>query len=316
MVIDYCSFYSITLVVLIAYLFVGCCCHVTAFMPKGTALNKNSGLPRWKRILYTLVWPAYMTANRVGWEATIFAQIGFLAIIGAIGFDFCQNKLMSLAPTQIKQAVLTADPQLSEVQEDIDDLAGYHLDWENLALASLQNNQKASVLKPAILFAPAAEQVADSIHHPLQARDMIIHYQIKNGLISDNSPPSFSQIHYRKRPLDGYGAAIVAAYLLEHCGYEPYVMHLRTSWQTFFLQPLKSSAYTVYLYKQEGKFGYISLLGISEPKFATLQELAADLSNKMKVKYTQYFIFNLNNTCPGWQTANPGLSGREIWRNL
>ncbi|MFA5124722.1 MAG: hypothetical protein WC473_02760 [Patescibacteria group bacterium] len=317
MFIEYCLAYLVPLIALSSYLLIGCASHFSVFMPAGTALNDNyHSLTRWERIIYTLAWPVYFSIDRVGQRLSFMARAVSCIIIMVIILDLTQWKIASLDPSQIEQTSLATDPQLNEVQKIINDLSIIYTDWDKIAMASLGKNQEASVIMPEHILAPSAEQIAATVHHPLQARTIVFCYQLQNGLIADNSPPSFSQIHYSRRPLDDYGAAVVAAYVLKHCGYEPYILCLKTSWKTFLFRPLKSSITKVYLYKQDGKFGYISLLGISEPKFSTIKELARELSKKMQVNYTQYFLFDLNVACPGWERHNPGIRGCEIWRNL
>jgi len=314
---EYCLAYVSSLIALSCYLLIGYASRLTAFMPAGTALNGDScPLTRQNRIFYAAAWPIYFSAGRVGQRISFMARAVFIIIVIAVALDLIQPKIISLNPEQIKQALLTADPRLNETQKNIDGLSTVYTDWEKIAGASLRGDQEAAAITPESILAPSAEEIAASVHHPLQARITVFRYQIQNGLIADGSPPSFSQIHYHRRPLDDYGAAIIAAYVLEHCGYKPYVLCLKTSWETFLLRPLENSITKVYLYKQDEKFGYISLLGISEPKFSTLKDLADELSGKMHVNYTQYFLFDLNVACPGWQERNPGIYGYEIWRNL
>ncbi|MFA6227759.1 MAG: hypothetical protein WC668_01085 [Patescibacteria group bacterium] len=317
MLIEYCLAYLVSLLALSCYLFIGYASRLTAFMPAGTAISDNSSsLTRQERIFYAVAWPAYFSVNRVGQRLSFMARAVFLVIVLALAVNLIQPKIMSLDPDRIEQALVTADPKFNEVQKHIDSLLAIYPDWEKIAVTSLGKDRKSSLVAPEHILAPAAEEVAASVHHPLQARIIVFRYQLQNGLIADNSPPSFSQIHYSRRPLDDYGAAVTAAYVLEHCGYQPYVLCLKTSWKTFLFRPLESSVTKVYLYKQNDKFGYISMLGISEPKFNTLKELAGELSEKMHVSYTQYLLFDLNVACPGWHKRNPGIQGYEIWRNL
>ena len=280
-------------------------------MPQGAAL-KVANLSRRKKIFYTLTWPAYFSSERVGLEAAIMAKIGFFAIITTVAFDLLQGNVFSLAPSDIQEPVISENKKITEINNAI--AAEANANWQDLAVGALKN--KESVLLPEAMLAPSAEQVAGVVYHPIQAWMLIAHYYGKNGLISDNTPPSFSQIHYRKRPIDNYGAAIIAAYLLEQRGYKPYVLCLKTSWWTTVYRPLEVSLKMVYLFKQNGKFGYISLGGVCEPKFTTLKELADELSAKDHVKYVDFFMFDLDEQCPGWQKNNPGVRGYQIWRKL
>lgn len=257
----------------------------------------SAKLPLNRKLLFTALWPFYLFSRPSG----IFLKIitaAVLSLIGSVVFvEATKAKIYSLQENDLKETVCESDlnaGQEIEVfikKEFADNLEKYF-----------------SAMKEA-----GPEAMIKTVKCPAEAAAAIIHYTIRNGVEVTGDLPNITAIHRKKTPIDCYGAAVIAASMLSDDGYPPYLLSLRTSPRTYFFDIVNSSIHMVYIYRQNNKFGYISLQNSTNPIFCSLNELISDVSKNMKVVYTQYFIFDLSRVAKNFITSNPGITEVEVW---
>lgn len=276
-------------VLLCSYLFVGFCSWFSPREYKLAAAN----LPWHCKIARCLAWPAYLLIRPSGF----FLKLSTVGLIGLIIFgavaELAKDKVYSLKPSDIKKI-----PASCRLEAD--------LTIEEAVKRELTANKEQYL---SAFKQENPDALAALVDSPAKAAAAIMLYAARNGVLVSDTLPDMKQIHNRRMPIDCYGAAVIAAFLLADDGFSPMFLSLKTSPHTFFFDLTQSSVHMAYVYKSGGRFGYISLQRTTNPIFSDLDALIADVSASMKVAYTQYFLFDFKET-----PASLRIFGVEIWR--
>ncbi len=162
------------------------------------------------------------------------------------------------------------------------------------------------------------EDIIKTISHPVQARIAILGYKQRNKLPRKKETireDSFKELHENKERFICPGGAIIPSTTLSDDGYRPLMLTMASPRSTLYEslrditldREVKYYAHVVFLYKENDKFGYVGINGISRPKFESIESLLNSISENIGIKYTRFQIYDMNDVTPDWITTDSNL---------
>lgn len=153
--------------------------------------------------------------------------------------------------------------------------------------------------------------------HPLFAKVLIDAYKLRNGVAKDGNGLrvySFRQIHEDRIPLDCSEATVIAAAALYNNGYRPLSLTMNREYDVF--DEKGAQGHEVFLYKKNGKFGFVGINRCSRPKYDSVDDIVRFLGSKLNVDFTKLGIYDFSIEDKNWITTDANLQRRTIYREL
>ncbi|MFH1637804.1 MAG: hypothetical protein ABIB71_05250 [Candidatus Woesearchaeota archaeon] len=167
-------------------------------------------------------------------------------------------------------------------------------------------DKAARSLSPIKLDNLTFQEVREIASNPIEARALVLAYKERNGLPEEpNGDNSFKDTHEKKVGVDCTESAIIAAAVLSDDGYKPLILAMRP-------EDDEGIGHEVFIYRQDGKFGYVSNNYVAEPRFSSIEGMIGFISKKVDEDYVKYAIYDLDKEDPDWLESVERLKDKWV----
>ncbi len=139
-------------------------------------------------------------------------------------------------------------------------------------------------------------KVADN---PMRARLLVMAYLKRNGEEPNKKYYSIGEAHEQRPKLDCTEASEIAAAALYDDGFRPLILHAYPP-EKDMIKNKDLMPHSVFLYKYNGRFGFIDNMGIVGPYLDSVEELIGFMGYLHECEYDKYRIYDLSKDNPNW----------------
>ncbi|MBT3690739.1 hypothetical protein HOG16_00670 [Candidatus Woesearchaeota archaeon] len=196
--------------------------------------------------------------------------------------------------------------EISEIDPDTPLFDGLDFEYSAILLA------KSAGLDGVVDYVDEEDysKVIEKVSNPIEARFAIIGYMFRNGeagKMGNKKILCYADVHDKKEEMDCSEATMIAAATLQDNGYRPLMLVMHPPHEEFKKNPDEYRGHAVFLYRRNGKFGFIGNKWVSNPQYDNLDDLVSFISKLHDKEYTKYQVIDLEQEGEDWMTSNKTL---------